>query len=111
MMKNLLGLKAIAILATIGIVYFVATIPAIAAGKGELCATIAGIKCDNGLRCEHDANNCDLTHPTGICIVPPKGDCPKELVRSCGCDGKTYPGDCERQKAGVQKRKSGPCSP
>lgn len=27
----------------------------------------------------------------------------------CGCDGKTYPGDCARTQAGVSKRHDGAC--
>ena len=82
--------------------------PLWAAGEGEMCHGIAGIKCDNGLWCEHDANSCNVADAAGICVKVPD-PCPMELVQSCGCDGKTYPGDCKRQKAGVQKKKSGPC--
>lgn len=87
----------------------------LAAGEGEACDGIAGVKCDSGLWCEHTANTCGAADAGGKCIkVPAAGECAslangKTLNQSCGCKGNTYLSDCERQQAHEQKRKDGPC--
>jgi len=81
----------------------------LAAGEGAACDGPAGVACDSGLWCEHPQNTCGAKDVAGKCVKVPAAGCPTELVQSCGCDGKTYPGDCKRQKAGVQEMKDGPC--
>jgi hypothetical protein len=42
----------------------------------------------------------------GTCWSKPRS-CPPDIVPVCGCDGKSYANDCERQAAGVSKRNDG----
>jgi hypothetical protein len=44
----------------------------------------------------------------GKCEVIPKL-CPQIFLPVCGCNGKTYPNDCERQRARAQLDHEGAC--
>lgn len=66
--------------------------------------------CPDGLAC--DFSSCDAVF--GTCVPLPAG-CVGTAEGSggggvCGCDGVTYPDDCERLLAGVGLRHPGPCS-
>ena len=81
---------------------------AIAASEGDVCATIGNISCDKGLWCDHEPDSCGVDHPKGVCVKAPDF-CIAVIVEVCGCDGKVYNNDCERQRAGVHKKKDGAC--
>ena len=81
---------------------------AIAASEGEACGTIAGISCDKGLWCDHEPDNCNVADAGGVCVKAPDF-CFAVIIEVCGCDGKVYNNDCERQRAGVHKKKDGAC--
>ena len=87
-----------------------------AVGPGKMCDGIAGIKCDAGLFCEHPAGRCGGADISGKCVKVPEvcamSKLKKLIVRPvCGCDGKTYGNDCERQMAMVSKNHNGKCKP
>jgi hypothetical protein len=74
-----------------------------------VCGGIAGIPCPDGQFCELPAGMCHAADLQGRCVQT-GGYCPQVYDPVCGCDGKTYPNDCERQQAGAQKSHDGPCA-
>jgi hypothetical protein len=93
---------------------FLASVGASAVGPGKTCDGIAHITCDPGLFCQHPAGRCGVIDGTGKCVKVPEvcalSKLKKLIVRPvCGCDGKTYGSDCERQMAKVSKNHNGKC--
>jgi Kazal-type serine protease inhibitor domain len=81
---------------------------AVAAGKGETCGGILGITCGPGLWCQNPAGQCKVADGQGKCETVPKF-CPRIFRPVCGCNGKTYANDCERQRAKAQLDHPGRC--
>ena len=79
-----------------------------AAGKGEICGGFIGIPCSKGLWCEHPAGQCMWADGLGKCEAIPRF-CTRIFRPVCGCNGKTYGNDCERQAARVQLDHPGRC--
>jgi hypothetical protein len=74
---------------------------------------MAGTPCPTGLYCDildhchkAGADFAGLCVPAGSDVICDAVDAPV-----CGCNGKTYPNDCERGAAKVQKFSDGPCAP
>ena len=82
-------------------------------GKGgapaeKACGTIAGITCASGLFCDFPSGMCRIPDGAGRCRPRPEV-CAAIFAPVCGCDDKTYPSDCDRQRAGVSKASEGTC--
>lgn len=77
-------------------------------GGPELCGGIEGRECGEGEFCELPEGQCLVADSQGTCIYQPQM-CTRDYRPVCGCDGRTYGNDCERQSGGVQKDYDGEC--
>lgn len=75
---------------------------------GKVCGGIAGVLCPKGQICDLPPGQCRGADLQGECRIRPE-DCFGIYQPVCGCNGKTYPNDCERLRAGVQKDHEGAC--
>jgi Kazal-type serine protease inhibitor-like protein len=74
-----------------------------AVGLGKQCGGYAG------LFCQKKPGQCSIIDISGTCARVPKF-CTRIFRPVCGCDGKTYSNDCERQSAMVSKSHNGKCT-
>jgi Kazal-type serine protease inhibitor domain len=79
-----------------------------AAKLGESCGGIVGIRCDRGLWCDPSPGQCGVADAAGTCIKIGQL-CTRVYLPVCGCNGKTYNNDCERQKHKIGKKSDGKC--
>ena len=76
---------------------------------GLLCGGPAGIACPPGQFCKAPVGHCDFDVP-GLCTPIPNG-CPDVWEPVCGCDGVTYPNECESDRAQMSILHYGECGP
>jgi hypothetical protein len=74
------------------------------------CGGFVGAVCDRGEFCEFPEDTCRVADNSGVCVPVPQ-ICTAIFDPVCGCDGRTYGNDCERQRAQVQLAHEGQCLP
>lgn len=79
-----------------------------AANLDEACGGADRVTCNSALWCQTTAGQCKAADAEGQCNKAP-AFCMRVSRPVCGCNGKTYVNDCERQKAKVQLDHDGAC--
>jgi hypothetical protein len=81
---------------------------ATAANLDEACGGKDAITCNSALWCQKAEGQCSVAEAPGKCDKPITF-CMNVFRPVCGCNGKTYKNDCERQKAKAQLDHAGAC--
>jgi hypothetical protein len=83
---------------------------ATATGLGKPCGGRLGIGCDRGLFCDFPTGTCGSDLAEGTCARIPRF-CARMITIGpvCGCNGRTYPNNCQRRQAIVAKLHDGRC--
>jgi len=98
------------ILSLVAAIALTAVFPSSNAGAaGQTCGGFIGIACsDKGEFCQNPPDKFCISDAQGKCQKIPAA-CAQVMKPVCGCDGKPYNNDCERQAAKVSKRNDGRC--
>lgn len=72
------------------------------------CGGITGQQCASTEVCDLRDATCAVVDLAGVCVPRPEV-CTTEVTPVCGCDGVTYPNNCERIKASVTLAHPGRC--
>lgn len=75
----------------------------------QVCGGIAGIPCAPGEFCKFPVGTCQIADGLGVCQMLPTA-CPAIYAPVCGCDGITYPNECEADRVGAAINHYGPCA-
>jgi hypothetical protein len=79
-----------------------------AANLDEACGGPQKITCNSALYCQLPAGQCSNLDTAGTCVKAPDF-CMRVSRPVCGCNGKTYPNECEARKARVAIDTTGAC--
>jgi len=82
--------------------------PSMSANLDEACGGNPRVTCNSALWCQTAGGACKTESAAGKCEKAPTF-CMRVSRPVCGCNGKTYENDCERQKAKVQLDYVGAC--
>ena len=78
-------------------------------GGAKTCGGAAGATCGTREFCDLGKGSC-AAGSVGVCQIKPDV-CDAIFAPVCGCDGRTYGNDCQRQGAGVALASKGECGP
>jgi hypothetical protein len=79
-----------------------------AANLDEACGGKDGITCNSALWCRKAVGQCAVEDAPGACEKAPNF-CMRISRPVCGCNGKTYPNECEARRAKAQIDHTGTC--
>jgi hypothetical protein len=71
------------------------------------CTIPSSNQCGDNGYCEQQGAGCHETF--GVCKLKPTS-CSPNILPSCGCDGRSYANDCEREAGGVSLMHDGVCN-
>jgi hypothetical protein len=75
-----------------------------------VCGGSANTACASSAQfCQFATGACATVDPVGTCFTKPLS-CDPLIAPVCGCDGRSYASDCERQAAGISLWANGVCS-
>ena len=84
------------------------SVRATAANLDEACGGKDAITCNSALWCQRAEGQCAAADAPGKCDKAPSF-CMRVSRPVCGCNGKTYANDCERQRVKVALDYAGAC--
>jgi hypothetical protein len=79
-----------------------------AANLDEACGGPDKITCNSALYCQLPAGQCSAADTAGTCVKAPDF-CMRVSRPVCGCNGKTYPNECEARHAKMAIDTTGAC--
>jgi hypothetical protein len=103
---HLARLAAAALMGLVGLAFGLAD--ARAANLDEACGGPDKITCNSALFCRMEAGQCGVDTAKGSCEKAP-AFCIRISRPVCGCNGKTYPNECEARHVKVAVDYTGPC--
>jgi hypothetical protein len=80
------------------------------APTGQVCGTRGAAACSDKEFCKFpDGSQCGAADEGGVCTPRPEV-CTDIFMQVCGCDGNTYPNECEAQAKGFSAASAGACN-
>jgi hypothetical protein len=79
-----------------------------AANLDEACGGPDAVTCNSALWCRKAAGQCSVADAAGTCEKAPDF-CMRVSRPVCGCNGKTYPNECEARHSKMQIDHTGAC--
>jgi Kazal-type serine protease inhibitor domain len=100
--------KSVGIVAVVAMALLLGLSGSAGAKVGAKCGGALGSACGAGEFCEHATGACSPPDLVGTCARVPEF-CAMIFQPVCGCNGRTFANDCERQRDRVSKAHDEKC--